>query len=474
MSAPKITKDEYLDKNFDFTKLTKQELRQIMSENNVEEIPALTSLKSVIIDAYRKNIYDRIDELKGKFSKENIFQKDKANTRKRQSIDASDFNGQKNCKNEQDVANESMMSRRNSIRSQTCNTDNKLGDQSFVNSTFLSEVNHSRISQRHHQNESSDIENSEINSTSFSLNSNRKDVFVSLPKKHAMEAEIEKNEKTPKANAKSPISPSKTLMLILKTALLLIAVFLLYLRFLCPYCKPGSSFCIPVPLHSKLDGNKIVCDTGYRLVGGLFNYCVPIVRSETEINQKLNKLIRSLEYLKGEYKYGYTKLYKLKLSSITDETVRSLLLNSPLIISQNGLLESKNYRVSMKIFIKYYTVLILKSLLVMTCVSVIAFFYNKRRTRIKDLKNQANLTTKEVLDTLNRQIMMAVKSSSFKPYVLSQQIKDVFEIKDDVWSYVEDNIRKNSNVEKGIDAQGNVVWKWVGPVLYKNNESVEF
>lgn len=53
----KIPREEYLDKNFDYTKLTKQELRQIISEINLENIPSLTSLKSTILEAYKSSIH---------------------------------------------------------------------------------------------------------------------------------------------------------------------------------------------------------------------------------------------------------------------------------------------------------------------------------------------------------------------------------------------------------------------------------
>ncbi|ELA40911.1 uncharacterized protein VICG_02051 [Vittaforma corneae ATCC 50505] len=86
MTSQKLTREEYLSKDFDYTKLTKQEMRAIMSENGVEDIPPLTALKSTIIEAYKKNIHDRIDSIKSNFSEENIFQGRKGESRPEDNI----------------------------------------------------------------------------------------------------------------------------------------------------------------------------------------------------------------------------------------------------------------------------------------------------------------------------------------------------------------------------------------------------
>lgn len=69
-----ISKEEYLKEDFDYTKLTKQELRLIMLENNVVNIPPINALKHVIIEAYEAEIHKRIKELSARFKNKNIFQ----------------------------------------------------------------------------------------------------------------------------------------------------------------------------------------------------------------------------------------------------------------------------------------------------------------------------------------------------------------------------------------------------------------
>ncbi len=75
-----ITKDDYLREDFDYTKLTKQELRLIMQDNGITDIPPVNAKKQTIIDAYKISIHDRIKEIKrNNFDDENIFQTSKPN-----------------------------------------------------------------------------------------------------------------------------------------------------------------------------------------------------------------------------------------------------------------------------------------------------------------------------------------------------------------------------------------------------------
>lgn len=60
----KPNKSLYLNKSFDFTKLTKDQLREILFDNNIPDIPPANSKKDVFIDFYKKNIHDKIDLLK--------------------------------------------------------------------------------------------------------------------------------------------------------------------------------------------------------------------------------------------------------------------------------------------------------------------------------------------------------------------------------------------------------------------------
>ncbi|RVD93385.1 Man1-Src1p-C-terminal domain-containing protein, partial [Tubulinosema ratisbonensis] len=60
----KPNKSDYLDKSFDYTKLTKDQIREILFDNNIKDIPPVTSKKDIFIDFYKKNIYDKIDLLK--------------------------------------------------------------------------------------------------------------------------------------------------------------------------------------------------------------------------------------------------------------------------------------------------------------------------------------------------------------------------------------------------------------------------
>lgn len=412
MTSQKITRDEYLDRSFDYTKLTKQELRQIMSENNIEDIPPITALKSTILEVYKKTIHDNIETIKSNFSSENIFQKEKKKHRNESFVDES-------------------------INKSTIHTSRSCIDNSSLVGHNTS-VSQSSVS-------------SEMNSTAFS--NKQKVPFVAIPKR------------TPK---ESPNQQKRCFFSCKKILAVIVLAVVAYFKFFCPYCKPGMNFCIPVPPHSAAINNQLICDKGYRLCRGICDICVLDTDHENEVIRKANGYIKMLEYLKGDFKYGFAKSPKIRSTVITDPEVMKILQNSSAVIVSDQWIEARNLKVGLRILIKFYSIFLIKAGVALIVFIVIAKVIINRRKKTSILKAQAAAVSKEVLDILNRQIIMSVRSSQFKPHVLAQQMRDALDIKEDVWKFVEETIKKNSNVEKAVDEQGRTMWRWVGPVLYKS------
>ncbi|KAK6089551.1 hypothetical protein P3W45_001433 [Vairimorpha bombi] len=81
MEKKDLVPDIYLDKDFDYKKLTKTALKKILFENNINV--RSNALKQELIDLYKTNIFDKIDELKLAKRKEvekmeNIYQSDRS------------------------------------------------------------------------------------------------------------------------------------------------------------------------------------------------------------------------------------------------------------------------------------------------------------------------------------------------------------------------------------------------------------
>lgn len=457
MTLQRISKEEYLDKSFDYSKLTKQELRQIMSENDIEDIPNLTSLKSVILESYKANIYDRIDELKGKFSADNVFQGERQKTSGNASFTEGDkkkvnANASFQSEGQKGYANSSFQ--RNGANASFLE-DSVFGEE--AHSTPTSQIGSSFI------NKSFDFE--EANST---ITNKFKTPFIAIPKKNSAFGEF---------NGKKMSQITRKRSYFFKTFILALICFCAYLKFFCPYCKPGNNnnfICIPIPPHTRLVEDRLIVDDGYRLVKNVIDFCVPDKHSEMQILKRVNEYIKLLEYLRGDFTYGFAKSPRIRSSLISDPKVLNGLEKSGKVVISNGLIEAKAIRVTLRSFVKFYFYFLIKISLVLLGLSIFLKIYsNKRRTR-NQLKSVASAIAKEVLDILNRQIMMSVKSSQFKPNISSEQMRDALEIKDDVWKYVDEIISKNSNVEKSKDLNGQTTWKWIGPVLYKNSEAVDF
>lgn len=413
MSTQKITKEEYLDRSFDYTKLTKQELRQILLENNVDDIPPLTSLKSTIQAAYKKHIHDKIDSIKSNFTKENIFQKEKVKKDENSTLSQ--------------ISHESTTV--DGSQHESSFTKSHIGESTLIGNKTIDE-------------------SSEINSTAFSRT--HKVPFIAIPKRKTEVA------------APTPVRRFP----ILKFIICLLALFCGYLKFYCPYCgTPGALICIPVPKHASLVDGQLICDSGFRLSRGIIDVCVPA--GKDEIHRKAMEFISMLEYLKGDFIFGHAKSPKISLSLITDELVSKEVKSSPRVIISQDWIEAKTARVSLRVFIKFYAVLLFKVFLTLLLIVIVLKVYLSKRRKATLLRTNAMTISKEVIDILNRQIMMSVKSAQFRPYVLAEQVRDALEIKEDLWIYIQEIIQKNSNVEKTTDENGKIVWKWIGPVLYK-------
>jgi len=439
MAANKITKEEYLDKDFDYSKLTKPELRQIMSENNVEDIPPLTALKSVILESYKKNIYDRIDYLKNNFSTENPFQ----SQRKRRVSESPAKNVP--FTNVWDSSNPKPEHNKIEVRI----SNSKLND-SFSRDPCSEDVTEAASNA------------SELNSTSFaSLKTHKKAPGTVRQKKDGTEQfkNAAKPEKIPCAKVRHFKS---------KLLLSFFLLFCIYCKFFCPYCKPGMKFCINTPPHSRLVNNELVCDKGYRLVRGIVSICVLDDKKEVDLSYKADSIIRMLEYLKGDFKYGFTKSDKVKLSVLTsDEKLISKLAESSRVVIEDGMAQAVSYKVSSKVFMKFYFFFLLKISGIIFLSAVLIKLMLNRRRQAHALKQQAVSISKDVLDILNKQVVISLKSSQFRGYVYEEQMKDALEIKDNLWPYVKSIVEKNSNIQKETDEDGKVFWKWIGPVMIR-------
>jgi len=449
MASQKPTRD-YLDKDFDYTKLTRQELRAIMSENGIEDIPPANARKDAIMESYKANIHDRIDYIRSNFSPDNIFQK-------RSSLDTAD--PQSSADSSLTMADRSHLTTGSSFIS-----DSKMP---LPNTGSFPPVDN--ISGRFTPNpkvviepRSTQEESSEVNSTAYTKKA--KVPFIAIPKK--------KDDQRCNSSTIAKLSCPAAACSVLSCKAIGLLIFLgicCYLKFYSPYCSPGLRFCTPLPAHSSLVNGVLLCDPGYKLQRGLANVCVPDFRDESHLLAKAEDCIRMLEYLKGDFNFGYAKSPHMRVSLISDPGVLRLLSTSSKVVISGDKIEAKTPRTSIRVFLRFYSLFLLKVWLMLLVAAVIIKVWLMRRRKAAMLHAKATAISKEVLDILNRQIMMSVRSTQFKPHVLSQQIKDALDIKDDVWSYVAEIIQRNSNVEKSGDEKGKEMWKWVGPVLYKSD-----
>lgn len=474
-----ITREEYLDKNFDYTKLTKQELRQIMSENNIQEIPPLTSLKSVIIDAYKTSVHDRIDWLKRNFSQENIFQASASNDEFQESpqksragdlhsmIESSLVTDSKNKSSVDDTRangeNKSLNNENGRARVGAIPRKDRAAhpDESF-NDSFMS-VHSSRIgSSFNGQNSVVDPSESVLNDTTIALN--------------PISAKENDGLKEPAAapSLKSPLDRTQTPRRLFKKRHLFLALvvsLLVYLKLFCPYCtRDGKRLCVPLPTHSYLVDNQLRCERGYRIAHGIITHCVVDDSEHIKNVKKADKIIQILEYAKGEHRYNAKSVHRLRLVHLTsDAEVIALLRRSEKLSFAGDFVEARDGRVSFRVFSRFYLFRTVKILIPLVLGVFLIKVYIGRKRRHALMMKQANAIAKDVLDILSRQFIASTKSAVFRTYVYEVQLRDALDVKGALWGCVKQIIQQNSNVECKTDATGKATWEWVGPILSAND-----
>lgn len=410
-------KEDVLKKEFDYCRCTKPELREIMSKLNIENIPSLYTKKNDLLIFYKEHVYDKIDELKqkelclsnDKFCDKNIFQS------------SIEDNHVKNNKVDKKIF---------------LSTDDK-------NKLQITEPNTS-------------IDLSPINNTT-NLNANLQ-THKSIDR-DKMETTMSNRVRDIKNNKRR-----EKLHSTLKCfGIMGLIIVIIYLKFFVPYCRNNMRYCFPIPKHGYLVDKKLFCNKGYRKIISFIDYCAYDTRIEYNNKYQANKIIKTLENMKGEYTYGLRDSPRIKIDEIvSDPDVMELLKKSELLIFDEIYVEAIKYRITLKLFIKYYIIKSLKLTIIVLGMFIFVKIMYTGRIKSQRNKEEAQNITKKVLRSLNKQAIIAMSNQSISDTVFSTQLQEVYNTKDDVWRYVENNLKENSNVESLTDDNGELKFRWIG------------
>ncbi|ORD94548.1 hypothetical protein ECANGB1_537 [Enterospora canceri] len=412
--------NKVLQKDFEYTKCTKPQLRDIMSRLDIEGIPSLYVKKSELLEYYDKHVYRKMNELRRRmnFSQENTFQ---------------------------------MSPKRK--KEEPATTVKK----ATVKVAIKESKPRDRVSQ-------------ELKTrTTEDLKAKARSLSVSRDKTHdsSIGEKLSKNKRGRRIQ--------RTIMFIKRIILLALVMLMIWLKFFIPYCTSSLRWCVPLPKYAHLVDGKLFCDKGYRKVTSFIDYCTYDTRIEYNNRQKAKNIIRTLENIKGEYLYGMRKSPRIDVRELAaDAVVWEMLKKSDLLDFNGTQVESLNARIGMKLYLKYHIMKGLKGLVaIVGTVLFIRILYSGRR-KASENKAKAEKIASQVLTSLNKQAMIAIKTQCISDTVYSTQLQEVFEIADDVWVYVEDILKNNSNVEAMVDESGELKFRWVGLLFFrsKSNESL--
>lgn len=347
--AKDVDRSTYLDKNFDYTKLTKEQLRSILFENDVHNIPPITEKKSAYLDVYRREIHGRIDELSkpvkpdgsdiryvSHFSSENIFQ-----SPKRMSIDIkrngslepeSSASGtvRREFFGETPERTIDMSSRPSSRLVLNVRRDSPKRD---LQSTCRDSSVHTHVQpgaspqdrglliagSRVHSETTQQRPSEKEAASQRSLKGDQRQRSSKQPGKEKTDASLstessivveEVFDHAYLVSTPSRVKKSKfTVEYIEKSSrreLVLYVVMLVYVyfRFLCPYCTEGKTFCVPVPRNAQLVNGMLKCKSGFALRRGLRNRCENAFLNELRRGVSVEKLDPRVLRLRGVHMHS--------------------------------------------------------------------------------------------------------------------------------------------------------------------------
>jgi hypothetical protein len=480
-----ITPQEYLDKDFDYTKLTKLQLRKIMYENGVEDIPPIAAKKVDLLEVYKKHIHERIDALgrKSKITAENPFQRtprkeessvdDKSSTRifitprrERQKEEAREdavavSPQKKEGANKTPVPVSSPHKRKpgSPMRRQTdhraslssdesttiSGADRSFGSSSFFN-PFSARDPSAAEARRSCSSETSTLENGELT--------------IKTPKKLV--------KKVSRAVGAAPEVEKRRFKKRFLSMGALLGI-LVYLRLYCPYCDGTKFLCIAPPKHSRVIDGELVCSKGYIIRSGIFGtYCVRDDRREREIAWEVKRITRLLESVHGDFAYGTVPSKAVPLESLTtDPQVISKLKSVPGVVMEGDVAYSTNRRIRLKSFIRYYAELGLMIFVPLAATVIIAKIFQVRARGRREKMVAARRIVKDIADVLIRQVYISAKNTNYPGHVYVEQLHDCFGTEEGVWREVEKMVSKNSNIREVAAREDKRAWEWIGPILYK-------
>ncbi|KAF9762666.1 Inner nuclear membrane protein SRC1 [Nosema granulosis] len=533
--------EEYLDKDFDYTKLTMVKLKRILFENGITDFPSNLK-KQRLLEIYKENIHDKIEEIKKKRKKDlskdkNKYQTDRSSIMdleanendqvggiftngrtRRASSGLKDLEHQevpveerlkviKNGAIKRTSLNEEHKERPKEIRPKSTSPIKKdLQNTSFLESigTYLKKTSKRAngseggsptgespvkkeppVRSKHSSSPIKNKHDSPIKKDSPVKNklneADKKKIYIDVDTSDFSNTSFfsyqtntpKKTETNNSNNSKRTGTVRHKFAYVLPLfGILIMAISYVVFKSL-PYCSSGDFFCINIPENGKLVHGKLACNKGFILRTSLFrDSCVKDDTKEVQMFKTIQTFIKKLEILRGNYVYGFTKNYKMKLENLTtDNDLIGVLRNTPGIVIEDGEIYSSNYRTTLRAFFKFYSTKAFYILIPLLLLVITAHFYQKRRLVNIEHKLSSKKIVKEILNILLRQLIMSTKNARFPSYVFVDQLKDVFVVDPKIWSMVIKSIESNSNVRKEI-IENKQIWEWVGPLI-QSTENLE-
>lgn len=490
-----IDKSTYLKKDFDYTKLTKDQLRGIMFENGVENIPPITELKSAFLRVYKKEIHTRIDELSKpvkadgsdiknvpNFSTENPFQSPRRKsdgTKDTQGTPAKS-DGKSAAERGIDMStgrasNVKINLRKSPIRDTTQakspvrgaktqttpmrgNIESPTKGPSLSKSTPKAETPKVQPKRSSPFVQSSPQTSKPKKPSENTIARKAPPSGVDKRKPAAQAADARKGAASKKEDLSTDTAdeqrgaqdqsylvktPSRIKKLNFESPVIekgswrevlvyiLLALYV-YFRFICPYCTDGKILCMPAPKNAYIEGGSLKCNPGFVFRRGLVNKC------ETEAISQLRS---------GEE----VTMVKLSPDAVTEVVeTRGVQVNSGVAKMQESVLDMM-IRYLGRFFV-VFEIPILASIFVLSVRS-----HQKRRHRIKvAIEREGRRSVDQIAKVLKE------KSTEGKVVPVST-IKKQFGNDRRLWDAILRNIKAKVVERNGVvDGKQTRVWEWSG------------
>lgn len=465
--------EEYLSKEYDYSKLKKDQLRKILSEQGITIME--NKLKAEILKTYKREVWKKIDKIKKKIEsvKPNREGIDVVESEITNFSQENPFQSPKKEKKAREIEVESPP-KRTPVRNVKSRTDLSQTPSRIQNIYHSFDVPKQVDAKKPRRVNLATSVGGDDKDSNFFYRTVKESIKRHLNRKEPWHNHDKSPSKSPIRNVQKTLFSPSDLKRPIRTenegasrkwkvvsvfVLPLIAALVLYSKYFIPYCVNGGFFCVNPPKNALIESGKLKCAEGYVLQK---NFIFPnkVVKDITQ-SKSPEEIVAYLRRVYTEFHYGLRKIKYVRLENLDMDLdlKKQVLAYDDIKMTHDGLFVSKRKVFSPGVLTRYLYRYYYKYIFMTFCIVFLAFYlwgvYKQHQTR-----NQSE----KILEMLKLQ---KKNSTTFQinPFLFEAQVISHADIKVSDFKKVKRILDMNLDVkvfDMSVSGRTETAYEWIG------------